>query len=72
MLRLGRHLFADQPELSLQLRDNRLNALESGKPQVIATANIGCQAHLDGAGRTPVRHWIEIVEAALNPENHHA
>ena len=61
-----------QPELSLQLRDNRLNALESGKPQVIATANIGCQAHLDGAGRTPVRHWIEILEAALNPENHHA
>ncbi|MGY4527802.1 glycolate oxidase subunit GlcF [Pseudomonas sp. TE21394] len=61
-----------QPELSRQLRDNRLNALESGKPQVIATANIGCQAHLDGARRTPVRHWIEIVEAALNPENHHA
>ncbi|EJM24819.1 hypothetical protein PMI22_00558, partial [Pseudomonas sp. GM21] len=28
-------------------------------------ANIGCQAHLDGAGRTPVRHWIELVEAAL-------
>lgn len=61
-----------QPELSLQLRDNRLNALESGKPHVIATANIGCQAHLDGAGRTPVRHWIEIVEAALNPEPAHA
>ena len=57
-----------QPELSLQLRDNRLDALESGKPQVIATANIGCQAHLDGAGRTPVRHWIEIVEAALEQE----
>lgn len=61
-----------QPELSLQLRDNRLNALESGKPHLIATANIGCQAHLDGAGRTPVRHWIEIVEAALNPEPAHA
>lgn len=61
-----------QPELSLQLRDNRLNALESGKPHIIATANIGCQAHLDGAGRTPVRHWIEIVEAALNPEPAHA
>jgi len=61
-----------QPELSRQLRDNRLNALESGKPQVIATANIGCQTHLDGAGRTPVRHWIEIVEAALDPENSHA
>ncbi len=44
-----------QPELSRQLRDNRLNALESARPQVIATANIGCQTHLNGAGRTPVR-----------------
>jgi glycolate oxidase iron-sulfur subunit len=55
-----------QPELSKQLRDNKLNALESGKPQVIVTANIGCQTHLDGAGRTPVRHWIELVEEAMN------
>ncbi|MVW86949.1 glycolate oxidase iron-sulfur subunit [Pseudomonas sp. PB101] len=54
-----------QPELSRQLRDNKLNALESGYPEVIVTANIGCQTHLDGAGRTPVRHWIELVEAAL-------
>ncbi|MCI0996699.1 glycolate oxidase subunit GlcF [Pseudomonas corrugata] len=54
-----------QPELSRQLRDNKLNALESGRPDVIITANIGCQTHLDGAGRTPVRHWIEWVEAAL-------
>jgi glycolate oxidase iron-sulfur subunit len=54
-----------QPELSRQLRDNKLNALESEHPEVIVTANIGCQSHLDGAGRTPVRHWIELVEAAL-------
>ncbi|MDH4559155.1 glycolate oxidase subunit GlcF [Pseudomonas sp. BN417] len=54
-----------QPELSRQLRDNKLNALESGQPQVIATANIGCQTHLDGAGRTPVRHWIELVDEAM-------
>ncbi|MNF80602.1 Lactate utilization protein A [compost metagenome] len=54
-----------QPVLSRQLRDNKLNALESGHPDVIVTANIGCQSHLDGAGRTPVRHWIELVEAAL-------
>ncbi|MET0844916.1 MAG: glycolate oxidase subunit GlcF [Pseudomonas sp.] len=58
-----------QPELSRQLRDNKLNALESGHPEVIVTANIGCQSHLDGAGRTPVRHWIELVEAALPPSN---
>lgn len=54
-----------QPELSQQLRDKRLNALESGQPDVIITANVGCQSHLNGAGRTPVRHWIELVEAAL-------
>jgi glycolate oxidase iron-sulfur subunit len=54
-----------QPELSRKLRDNKLDALESGKPELIVTANIGCQTHLDGAGRTPVRHWIEIVEEAL-------
>lgn len=54
-----------QPKIARQLRDNRLDALESGKPDLIVTANIGCQAHLDGAGRTPVLHWIELVEASL-------
>jgi glycolate oxidase iron-sulfur subunit len=54
-----------QPELARRLRDNRLDALESGKPELIVTANIGCQTHLDSAGRTPVRHWIELVEASL-------
>jgi glycolate oxidase iron-sulfur subunit len=54
-----------QPALSQTLRDNKLDALESGRPEVIVTANIGCQTHLDGAGRTPVRHWIELVDEAL-------
>ncbi|OJA05469.1 glycolate oxidase subunit GlcF [Halomonas sp. QHL1] len=54
-----------QPELATQLRDNKLNALEAGDPEVIVTANIGCQTHLAGANRTPVRHWVEIVDAAL-------
>ena len=54
-----------QPELAQRLRDNRLDALESGQPELIVTANIGCQTHLDSAGRTPVRHWIELVEASL-------
>jgi len=56
-----------QPELSRQLRDNKMNALESGRPEVIATANIGCQTHLASAGRTPVKHWIELIEDALQP-----
>ncbi|AUM70843.1 glycolate oxidase subunit GlcF [Pseudomonas fluorescens] len=54
-----------QPALARQLRDNRLNALESGQPELIVTANVGCQNHLDGAGRTPVRHWIELVDQSL-------
>lgn len=54
-----------QPELSKQLRDNKLDALEAGNPELIVTANIGCQTHLDGASRTPVRHWIEIVDDSL-------
>ncbi|MFJ4143649.1 glycolate oxidase subunit GlcF [Pseudomonas sp. NPDC089734] len=60
-----------QPQLSRQLRDNRMNALESGRPEVIATANIGCQTHLSGANRTPVRHWIELVDQALNTSESH-
>jgi glycolate oxidase iron-sulfur subunit len=55
-----------QPELSRRLRDNKMNALESGRPEVIATANIGCQTHLASAGRTPVKHWIELIEDALH------
>ncbi|WP_024644024.1 glycolate oxidase subunit GlcF [Pseudomonas syringae] len=59
-----------QPQLARQLRDNRMHALESGKPQVIATANIGCQTHLASANRTPVRHWIELIDEAIGtPES---
>lgn len=54
-----------QPHLSRQLRDQRLDALHSDNPEVIATANIGCQLHLAGAGHTPVRHWVEVLETAL-------
>jgi glycolate oxidase iron-sulfur subunit len=55
-----------QSELAIKLRDNKIAALESGKPDVIATANVGCQVHLDGARKTHVRHWIELVEEALD------
>jgi len=54
-----------QPALSKQLRDNKMDALEAGNPDVVVTANIGCQTHLAGANRTAVRHWIEIVDDAL-------
>ena len=49
-----------QPELSQQLRARKLAALGAGSPEVIASANIGCLAHLRGG--TPVRHWVEILD----------
>lgn len=54
-----------QPQLSRRLRDDKLAALEAGKPAVIATANIGCLTHLAGGTTTPVKHWIELLEARL-------
>src|SRR5690606_20727769 len=43
-----------QPEMSLALRDEKIRALEAAGTQVIASANIGCIAHLQGGTRTPV------------------
>jgi len=54
-----------QPRLSRELRARKLAALQSGLPAAIATANIGCLAHLQGATDTPVRHWIELLDDAL-------
>lgn len=51
-----------QPELSAQLRDRKLANLAAGAPEAVATANIGCLSHLQGASEVPVRHWIELVE----------
>jgi glycolate oxidase iron-sulfur subunit len=55
-----------QPELSLELRRRKLESLTSGGPDVIATANIGCLEHLRQASPLPVRHWVELVDAALS------
>ena len=54
-----------QPELSARLLRAKLSALEAGAPQVIATANIGCLAHLRGGTTLPVLHWIELLAARL-------
>jgi glycolate oxidase iron-sulfur subunit len=56
-----------QPELSLRLRDNKLAALGAGEPAGIASANIGCIAHLQGGTRLPVKHWIEWLDERLTP-----
>ncbi|OQW40938.1 MAG: glycolate oxidase iron-sulfur subunit [Proteobacteria bacterium SG_bin4] len=55
-----------QPELSQQLLKNKVAALESGQPDQIATANIGCLMHLQNGTTTSVRHWIELIDQRLS------
>jgi len=56
-----------QPALSYRLRARKLAALESGTPDVIVTANIGCLMHLASGTDRPVRHWIELLAEAIAP-----
>ncbi|HYC36699.1 MAG TPA: glycolate oxidase subunit GlcF [Usitatibacter sp.] len=53
-----------QPAISQDLLRNKVRALESGRPEAIATANIGCLAHVQSGTARPVRHWIEILDEA--------
>jgi glycolate oxidase iron-sulfur subunit len=55
-----------QPELSYQLRDNKLANLEETRPEIIVSANIGCLTHLQSGTEKPVKHWIELVDSALS------
>jgi len=54
-----------QPELSNRLRSDKLAALAEGGAGLIASANIGCMTHLQAGTTTPVRHWIELIDARL-------
>lgn len=55
-----------QPEIAQQLRENKLAALSEGGAPLILSANIGCITHLQAGTATPVRHWIEAIDARLN------
>ncbi|MDO9091688.1 MAG: glycolate oxidase subunit GlcF [Rubrivivax sp.] len=55
-----------QPELAYQLRDRKLQNLEPLNPQAIVSANIGCIQHLQSGTATPVKHWVEVLDEALN------
>jgi glycolate oxidase iron-sulfur subunit len=57
------------PDISYQLRDRKLANLAASQdaavPEVIVSANIGCITHLQSGTKTPVRHWVEVLDAAL-------
>ena len=58
-----------QPELSEQLRKNKLGhlnaACEESGAEVIVSGNIGCITHLQQEDK-PVLHWIEIVDQLIS------
>ena len=54
-----------QPALSQQLLDDKLQALEQQLPEVIATANVGCQLQLASKAGRPVKHWVELLDESL-------
>ncbi|HET9469679.1 MAG TPA: glycolate oxidase subunit GlcF, partial [Usitatibacter sp.] len=54
-----------QPALSRRLLQDKVRALESGGPELVATANVGCLAHLESGLSRPVVHWIELLDERL-------
>jgi glycolate oxidase iron-sulfur subunit len=53
------------PTLAYQLRDRKLENLEAQTDEVIISANIGCITHLQSGTAVPVKHWVEVLDAAL-------
>ncbi|MCK5813387.1 MAG: glycolate oxidase subunit GlcF [Cocleimonas sp.] len=50
-----------QPELATQLGNNKVTHLEADQPELIVTANIGCQTHLQERTKTSVKHWVHLL-----------
>ncbi len=50
-----------QKQLSQQLLSNKLEHIERAEADMIVTANIGCQLHLQSGTETPVKHWLELL-----------
>ncbi len=57
-----------QPALAEALGARKVACLEAHGPDVIATANIGCEVHLAHRAQVPVVHWLELIERATRPE----
>ena len=54
------------PEISYALRDRKLGHLDALQPQAILSANVGCITHLQSGTDVPVKHWVEVLDAALS------
>ena len=55
------------PDIAKNLRDRKLGHLGELDPQAIISANVGCITHLQSGTATPVKHWVEVLDAAMAP-----
>jgi glycolate oxidase iron-sulfur subunit len=53
------------PDISYTLRDRKLGHLDALQPTAILSANVGCITHLQSGTDLPVKHWVEVLDAAL-------
>jgi len=53
-----------QPELATRLRDRKVGHIESVRPEIIATGNIGCMTQLGAGTAIPVVHTVELLDWA--------
>ena len=51
-----------QPAMSQRLKADKLDNLQCHAPELIVTANVGCQLHLRADASVPVVHWIELLD----------
>ena len=48
-------------EISQQLLSNKLDNINKTEHEIIVTANIGCQLHIQSGTSVPVKHWLELL-----------
>jgi glycolate dehydrogenase iron-sulfur subunit len=53
-----------QPEMSAQLRERKTRNIESVRPDVIATGNIGCITQIEQGTHVPIVHTVELLDWA--------
>ncbi len=51
-----------QADTAERLKNKKLQGLQIGKPDIIATANIGCMTHLQSGSPVRIVHWIELLQ----------
>ena len=53
-----------QPEIATKLKERKVRNIESTRPDIIATGNIGCMTQIGGGTEIPVVHTVELLDWA--------